>query len=676
MVRHGGHAALACAALLLAPATSAAPTTRPPVELLLSAAPPPALAPAADDGPPPPSITSAMAAITAAKAVEAAPTIPLPARPSAAPAADACSPGCTDYDRRDGFTCAQQAAWGCGRAWMAGHCDRTCGRCGCGCPCSDASPRADADCRQLSDWGFCPVDENPWMVGACEVTCGRCAAAAPASSQARPAEEEATSPPAFTQCAPPAPSSGASVCQRRCYNRIAPAAPSPSVLAGRARAKAAAAAAVPSTPRPRGRGVATPAPGFVTVRGGSFYLDGAPWHFSGTNFYSALYPWWTPDQVRDALAAHADRGASVARVFAFTNGLNNTGFDMTLQTAATAIQPSLGVFSEAGLRRLDRLIADAGSAHLRLILALSNFWDEGGGALWYVRAVKGGTTDPATGRAWDRELFFSDRAVISAFKAYLTKILTRVNSITGLAYAADPTVMAWELANEPQTASYWEQDRGLVPGAAMTAWAAEVSALIKSLAPRQLACMGDEGWRVDGGRGGGGGGAASGKPFPATGLTPAPPTSLPGYGWMNDGAKGVDAVSLASLPTLDFMTVHVYAPNWGLSASEYGSLFTPFLADRAAVARAAGKPIILEEFGSPFGYVPDRDAFISAYSTAAAALGYAGALIWQVFPWKTRSSTGAGFDFDYDKSGGAGVAAMYEAFKARARLERGAFWVQ
>ena len=145
---------------------------------------------------------------------------------------------------------------------------------------------------------------------------------------------------------------------------------------------------------------------------------------------------------------------------------------------------------------------------------------------------------------------------------------------------------------------------------------------------------------------------------------------------MNDGAKGVDAVSLASLPTLDFMTVHVYAPNWGLSASEYGSLFTPFLADRAAVARAAGKPIILEEFGSPFGYVPDRDAFISAYSTAAAALGYAGALIWQVFPWKTRSSTGAGFDFDYDKAGGAGVAAMYEAFNARARLERGAFWVQ
>ena len=312
------------------------------------------------------------------------------------------------------------------------------------------------------------------------------------------------------------------------------------------------------------------------------------------------------------------------RVFAFTNGLNNSGFDMTLQTPATAIQPSLGVFSEAGLRRLDRLIADAGATHLRLILALSNFWDEGGGALWYVREVKGGASDPSTGKPWDRELFFSDPAVIAAFKLYVRTVLTRVNSITGLPYAADPAIMAWELCNEPQTSSYWESQRGLTPGAAMTAWAGEISSLIKSLAPHQLVCMGDEGWRVDGA-------VPPVRPpitFPATGLTPAPPRSLPGYEWMNDGAKGVDAVALMALPTLDFMTIHVYAPNWGLKAGEYGALFTPFLADRAAVARAAGKPVILEEFGSPYGYVPDRDAFISAYSTAAAALGYAGALFW------------------------------------------------
>ena len=131
-------ATLACAAL-----GSAASTPR-PVEFLLA----PALdaaAPTAPSSAPPP-ITSAMAAITAALAIQAAPSIPL--KPStAAPTADTGSPGCSDYDRRDGFTCAQQASWGCERSWMAGFCDRTCGRCGCGCACSDASPREGVDCR-------------------------------------------------------------------------------------------------------------------------------------------------------------------------------------------------------------------------------------------------------------------------------------------------------------------------------------------------------------------------------------------------------------------------------------------------------------------------------------------------------------------------------------------------
>ena len=54
----------------------------------------------------------------------------------------------------------------------------SCGRCTCACSCSDASPKADASCRQLADWGFCDTTDNPWMAGHCEAwvervfTCG------------------------------------------------------------------------------------------------------------------------------------------------------------------------------------------------------------------------------------------------------------------------------------------------------------------------------------------------------------------------------------------------------------------------------------------------------------------------------------------------------------------------
>ena len=40
---------------------------------------------------------------------------------------------------------------------------------------------------------------------------------------------------------------------------------------------------------------------------------------------------------------------------------------------------------------------------------------------------------------------------LQAYQAYIKMILTRKNTITGVVYSEDPTVMAVELANEPHT---------------------------------------------------------------------------------------------------------------------------------------------------------------------------------------------------------------------------------
>ena len=57
-----------------------------------------------------------------------------------------------------------------------------------------------------------------------------------------------------------------------------------------------------------------------------------------------------------------------------------------------------------------------------------------------------------------------------AFQEYVIMILTRVNTITGVAYSDDPTIFALELANEPHTSDNYETIRGISPGLLVKAW--------------------------------------------------------------------------------------------------------------------------------------------------------------------------------------------------------------
>lgn len=87
------------------------------------------------------------------------------------------SPWCTDEPPDDSYTCGEQVGWGkCDEAWMAGYCDRSCGRCeGIGAPtdpCVDESPPGDVyTCAEQAGWGKC---SEPWMQGYCLVSCRTC----------------------------------------------------------------------------------------------------------------------------------------------------------------------------------------------------------------------------------------------------------------------------------------------------------------------------------------------------------------------------------------------------------------------------------------------------------------------------------------------------------------------
>jgi mannan endo-1,4-beta-mannosidase len=69
-------------------------------------------------------------------------------------------------------------------------------------------------------------------------------------------------------------------------------------------------------------------------------------------------------------------------------------------------------------------------------------------------------------------------------------VLTRFNRYTGLRYNEDPTIMTFELANEPRSRS----DK---TGQRLLAWVTQTSAYFKHLAPHQLVTTGDEGFYGD-----------------------------------------------------------------------------------------------------------------------------------------------------------------------------------
>ena len=271
--------------------------------------------------------------------------------------------------------------------------------------------------------------------------------------------------------------------------------------------------------------------GFVTVRDGRLWLDGAPFRFLGTNCYflqeegaRELLGWeGYAGRVDEALRKAAVLGLKVVRAWAFNDDPDNPA----------AIQPASGRLSEAGLAGVDLAIERAGEHGVRLLLSLGNFWGDYGGVPQYLRWHGFPADEP--------ERFFVEPAIVAHYAEHLEALLTRRNPRTGLTWGEDPTVLGWELMNEPRA------------GDATGPWVEALAPLVRRAAPSQLLSTGGEGRRED------------------------------------DFAGALQLVDLAS--------IHLYPEEWGwppTSVEEDGARWIRDHADRAA---AAGRPLVLGEFG-------------------------------------------------------------------------------
>jgi mannan endo-1,4-beta-mannosidase len=188
--------------------------------------------------------------------------------------------------------------------------------------------------------------------------------------------------------------------------------------------------------------------------------------FSGANQYYFFYK--NQQMIDDVLEDAKALGLNTIRTWAFCEGDFHDGY---------CFQPEPGVYHEPTFQNLDYAIYKASTLGIKLILTLSNNWggkDHFGGIDQYLEWVGGGLS---------HDDFYKNEKVGSLFKNYVKYVLNRENSITKIAYKDDPTILAWELMNEPRAddkQSFYK-------------WVDDMAGYIKDIDPNHLVGSGSEG---------------------------------------------------------------------------------------------------------------------------------------------------------------------------------------
>ncbi|XP_065880800.1 mannan endo-1,4-beta-mannosidase 7-like [Euphorbia lathyris] len=333
--------------------------------------------------------------------------------------------------------------------------------------------------------------------------------------------------------------------------------------------------------------------GFVNTNGVQFMLNGSPFYANGFNAYWLMYFATDPstrDKVSSVFLQAKQHGLSLARTWAF-----NDGQDRALQNAP-------GSYDEKSFQGLDFVISEAKRNGIKVILSLVNNYENLGGKKQYVNWARNQGQSVSSD-----DDFFTNSLVKDYYKNHIKTVLTRRNTITGVSYKDEPTIMAWELMNEPRCTSD-------PSGKTIQAWITEMASYLKSIDSNHLLEVGLEGFY--------GQSSAQKQQFNPNFLI------------------GTDFISNNQIPGIDFATVHSYPDQW-LPSSDDKSLLSfldnwlsNHIEDAQNVLR---KPLLFTEFGksSKTAAYNQRDllfntVYSAIYSSARGGGAAAGGMFWQL----------------------------------------------
>lgn len=321
------------------------------------------------------------------------------------------------------------------------------------------------------------------------------------------------------------------------------------------------------TPEPAGTS-------FITVNSdGQFMRNGKPYYYVGANFwYGAILGSEGEGGNRERLHKELDFLKSIGvdnlRVLVGADGENGV---------KTRVEPSLqmapGVYNDTILDGLDYFMNELRRRDMTAVLYLNNSWEWSGGYSMYLQwSGHGKAVIPAVD-GWPAynnyvKQFHQSDSAKALFANYVKDIVTRTNRYNKIKYVDDPTLMSWQIGNEPRAFSDENKD-------AFAHWMADVAAQIKSLDSNHMVSSGSEG------------------------------------AW---GCEGDIALyeRIHSDPNIDYLNIHIWPYNWSWVKADSLRELLPqaklntkeYIDEHLAIAGKYKKPLVLEEFGFP------RDGFL------------------------------------------------------------------
>jgi len=310
---------------------------------------------------------------------------------------------------------------------------------------------------------------------------------------------------------------------------------------------------------------------FIRIQEMRFVHKGSPYYFAGTNIWYGGYLGSSgqtgdrPRLLRELDSMHAN-GIANLRVLAASEE------SYIRQSVRPAIHLSPGVVDDSLLRGLDFFLAALAERDMHAVLYLGNYWEWSGGMAQYNVWAGDTIVDPENpAHGWPAFMdfsasFYSNPKATELHRNYIRMIVHRKNSVNGRTYMDDPTIMAWQLANEPRPGvrgAFGEKNL-----LAFYRWIDETAKFIHSLDTNHLVSAGSEG---------------------TIGTLQSEESFLRAF----------------ATPHVDYLDFHLWPSNWEwfdpkrwettIDSAEIKSAL--YIQQHIKLARTLGKPIVMDEFG-------------------------------------------------------------------------------